>query len=362
MTLHFLQIKEEDAIRVEADRLRELIAALFLRLGLSKEDSTITADILVMSDLFGVDSHGVSHNIKGWYISALSDGRVNPTPKEKIVQETPATALIDGDSGLGHPVAYRGMKMAIEKARQVGVGIVSIRNSSHLGMAGYYPYMAVREDMIGIAMTSGGGAVVLPTFGAKPMYGTNPLSLGAPAGKHPAFLLDMATSVVAAGKLQIASLLGVPIPEGWALDEKLQPTMDPVQGLKAFRFLPLGGDREQSSHKGFGLGLAVEILCGLLSGHGYTPTTVRGTMSHFLMAIDIAAIRPAEAFKAMMDEMIDAYHDSPTVPGQKQVYIAGEIEWENYTDRSQNGIPLHKDVVKWLNEIAAEVGLAEIES
>ena len=362
MTFEFLRVKEEDAIRVDADQLRELISALFQKLGQSKEDADITADILVLSDLFGVDSHGVSHNIKGWYIRAFSEGRVNPKPREEIVQETPGTALIDGGGGLGHAVAYRGMKLAIKKARQVGVGIVSIRNSSHFGMAGYYPYMAVREDMIGIAMTSGGGAIVLPTFGAKPMYGTNPLSIGAPAGKHPAFLLDMATSVVAAGKLQIASLLGVPIPEGWALDENLEPTTDPVRALKAHHLLPLGGDQAHGSHKGFGLGLAVQILCGILSGHGYTPAIAPGTMTHFLMAIDIAAIRPADEFKAMMDDMIEAIHNSPTQPGHEQIYIAGEIEWGNYNERSRNGIPLHKEVVAWLNEIAAEVGFEEISS
>ena len=357
MVLKFLQVKEEDTVRVKAEPLRELVSRLFQKLGVSKEDSDVAADILVASDLRGVDSHGVCYNIKRNYLPGLTEGRINPRPMEKVVHETLSTALIDGDLGLGHPAAYRGMELAMKKARQVGVGIVSIRNSTHIGMVGYYPLMAVQQGMIGVAMTAGGPPTVLPTYGAKTMLSTSPLSIGAPAGKHPAFLLDMATSVVAGGKFQIASLLNVPIPEGWALDENLQPTTDAKVAYEIRNWLPLGGTREQGGHKGYGLALAVDILCGVLSGHGYDAIIPPHTLSHFIMAIDIAGFRPVEEFKAMMDEMIDAYHNSPKAPGYDRIYIAGEPEWEIYTERTQRGIPIHKEVLQWLTGLASEMDI-----
>lgn len=358
MTFQFLQVQTKDAVHVRADHLRDFVSQLIYQLGVSIEDARIAADVLVTADLRGVDSHGVSVNLKSKYIPGLTEGHINPTPNEQVVQETQATALIDGDRGLGHPTVFRGMELAIRKARQTGVGVVSIKNSTHNGMIGYYPQMAVREGMIGVTMTAGGSPTVLPTFGAKPMLSTNPLSIAAPASLHPAFVLDMATSVFANGKASIASLLGVSLLDGWTVDENLLPTTDPTK--HPLFWLPLGGGTvDLGGHKGFGLALAVEILCSVLSGHGYCGTVPQDTefQSHFLMAIDIAAFRPIEEFKRMMDEMIDEHKRCPSMPGHDQIYIAGEPEWLLYNKRLETGIPLHKDVFNWLRDTGGQLGV-----
>ena len=357
MTLKFLQPKEGETILVMADPLRELMSRIFQHLGVSNEDSDIVSDILVTADLRGVDTHGIFYNPKRNYIPRLSNGEINPNPKEEVVNETAATALIDGDQGLGHPAAYKGMNVAIRKAREVGVGLVSIRNSSHLGMLAYYPSMAVQQGMVGMIMTAGGGRIVLPVNGAESMMSTNPLSIGAPAGRHPSFLLDMATSVVAGGKIEVADFLKVAIPKGWALDKHLNPTTDSNVAWQTRKLLPLGDSRELGGHKGFGLSLAVDILCGVLSGNGYTPIVPDGSMSHFLLVIDIAAMRSLEDFKAEMDEMIDAFHSSPKAPGHDRISIAGELEWQELNKREKNGIPFHREIVKWLKSVAEEIGL-----
>jgi LDH2 family malate/lactate/ureidoglycolate dehydrogenase len=348
-----LQIQKKDAVIVPAGRLRQYVSQLLSRLGVSAEDAAITADVLVAADLRGVDSHGVSINLKRQYVDGLDQGFVNPKPNEQVVRESGATVLVDGDRGLGHPACYRAMELAIKKARQTGMGMVTIRNSLHNGMVGYYAEMAARQEMIGISLSAGGSPAVLPTYGAKPMLSTNPISIAAPAGEHPAFLLDMATSIAANGKGSIASLLDLPIPAGWTLDEKLRPTTDSKS--RPLYWLPLGGSGvELGGHKGFGLGLAVDILCGVLSGHGYGAIVPRWTKSHTLIAIDIAAFRPVEEFKRMMDEMIDKYHALPTTsPENDRVYVAGEPEWEMEKERLEKGIPLHKDVHEWLVEEGA---------
>jgi len=359
--IDFLQVKKEDAVYVQGDPLKTMITEIFTKLGVSDEDSAIVADILVASDLRGVDSHGVCYNIKRNYLPGITQGKINPRPNEQLLTETTATALMDGDGGLGHASAFRGMNIAIKKAGETGVGIVSIKNSTHCGMLGYYPLMATKQDMIGIAMTAGGPPTVMPTFGTEPMLSTSPLSIGAPAKNHPAFLLDMATSIAAGGKFQIANLLKTDIPEGWGLDENLEPTTDGNIGMTARKWLPLGGaSRLMGGHKGFGLGLAVDILCGVLSGEGYLKMLNPDRLTHFLMAIDISAIRPVEEFKSMMDDMIDEFHNCPKEEGQPRIYIAGEPEWEAYLERSKNGIPIHREVHDWLVELAREMNVKNI--
>lgn len=351
-----LQVQEKDAVYVEAERLREFVSRLLAQLGVPAGDAQITADVLVLADLRGVDSHGVSINLKRQYVDGLSQGFVNPKPDEQLIQESAATALVDGDRGLGHPACYRAMERAIQKARQTGMGIVTLRNSMHNGMVGYYAQMAAEQDMIGISLSSGGSPAVLPTFGAKPMLSTNPISIAAPAGKQPGFLLDMATSISANGKGSFASLLDVPVPAGWTVDEELRPTTDSKQ--RPLYWLPLGGSgADLGGYKGFGLGLAVDILCGVLSGHGYGAIVPQWTKSHTLAAIDIAAFRPVAEFKGMMDQMIDAYHALPTSPENQRLYIAGEPEWEIEKQRLERGIPLHREVYDWLVEEGANRGV-----
>ena len=359
MVLEEMQIKPEDAVRVSADLLRRLVSGIFQRLNVPSEDADIAADVLVTADLRGVDTHGVSNYIEMHYVPGLTSGRINARPNIHVVRETIATALVDGDGGLGHVVGYRAMELAMKKAKEAGAGFVTVTNSRHFGMAGYYPMMALEHDMIGLAMTSAGPRVV-PTFGRQAMLGTNPLSVAAPTVEEPPFVLDMATSTVAVGKLLIAQRLGHSIPQGWALDEKGEPTTDADAALKTRNLLPLGGTRELGSHKGYGLAMVVDILCSVLSTLVHGTIMQQGEAAHFFGALDIGAFQPVDQFKQAMDTMIRDLHNSPKAEGHDRIYVAGEMEAETARERAANGIPLHKDVVRYLSDISRElvVGVA----
>lgn len=357
MALEFLKVKEEDAVPVDADQLEEFITRVFHRFNLPEEDARTSAHVLVMADLWGIDSHGVSNAVKQIYIPSLRDGRINPSPKMRVVHETPSTALVDGDHGMGMVVGTWAMSLAIQKAREVGVGMVAVENSRHYGAAGYYARLPLAHDMIGISMTNT-GPIVVPTFGRQPMLGTNPIAIAAPAKEEPHFVLDMATSTVAAQKVAIAGILGVPIPMGWVIDQDGNPTTDPKIARENRGLLPLGGTREGGSHKGYGLAVVVDILCGVLSGAGYGAILRgmgRGGVGHFFGAIRVDAFRPAEEFKTMMDDMIRALRNSEPAAGQERVYVAGEPDYESELERRATGIPLHKDVVAYLRELGQEL-------
>ena len=226
----------------------------------------IAANVLVASDLRGVDTHGVIRfNPHAWYVKWLRDGAMTAKPNIRVITENASTALLDADNGMGFVAGHRAMEIAIKKAKQSGVGIVTVRNSRHYGMSAYYSMLALPHDMIGIAMTNASRQVV-PTFGREARFGTNPISFAIPAKDEQPFVLDMATTTAAAGKLELAIRLGKPVPTGWALNEKAEPTTDPKVAQQARRLLPLGGSRESGSHKGYGLGILVEILCGVLTG------------------------------------------------------------------------------------------------
>ncbi len=318
----------------------------------------IAAEVLVMADLRGVDSHGVVRlSPHGWYVKALRDGIVNPKPDIRIVQETPASALVEGDGGLGMVVGHRATDLAIEKARQVGVGVAVVRNSRHFGMSAYYAMLALPHDMIGISMTNAGRQVV-PTFGREAKYGTNPISLAAPAGEEPPFILDMATTTAAAGKLEIAARRGNSIPLGWALDEKARPTSDPRVAQRARRLLPLGSTREGGSHKGYGLAIMIEILCGVLSGTvaALSPPEI-GVRGHLFGAINIAFFRPVDAFKHDMDQLLRDLKSTAPAEGQDRVFVAGEIEHELAQERAAKGIPLHSSIIRGLRELSQQLNI-----
>lgn len=311
-----------------------------------------------MADLRGVDSHGVVRlSPHGWYVKALRDGIVNPKPDIRIVQETPASALVEGDGGLGMVVGHRATELAIEKARQVGVGVAVVRNSRHFGMSAYYAMLALPHDMIGISMTNAGRQVV-PTFGREAKYGTNPISLAAPAGEEPPFILDMATTTAAAGKLEIAARRGNSIPPGWALDEKARPTSDPRVAQRARRLLPLGSTREGGSHKGYGLAIMIEILCGVLSGTvaALSPPEI-GVRGHLFGAINIAFFRPVDAFKQDMDQLLRDLKSTAPAEGQDRVFVAGEIEHELAQERAAKGIPLHSSIIRGLRELSQQLNI-----
>ncbi|MBI4299762.1 MAG: Ldh family oxidoreductase [Chloroflexi bacterium] len=349
----------EEYRRFDHGRLRDFVAAAYKRLGLPSEDAVIAAEVMVHGDLMGIDSHGVAHlGTHFGYAPGLRNGTIKANPQIRVVHETPSTALIDGDGGLGLVVAHRAMEIAIAKAAQVGVGAVAVTNSRHYGAALHYAMMALPHDMIGISMTNTVPSV-LPTFGRERMLGTNPISVAAPAGQEPPFLLDMATSVVAGGKLELARRKGELIPFGWAVDKDGKPTNDPFVTRQGGGLLPLGSTPELSSYKGYGLAVLVDILCGVLSGMGYSTMLSRttGEMGHFFAAFRIDAFRPAADFKAMMDEMMRALRATPPVEGAERVLVPGEKEAEAERERLAKGIPLHPDVVSSLGKLALEIDI-----
>ncbi|MGB9722549.1 MAG: Ldh family oxidoreductase [Chloroflexia bacterium] len=363
---------ETEIIRVSPERLLEYVTAVFVALDVPEEDARITADVLVAADLRGIDSHGVARLRR--YVQGIRDGVMVPRPEIRVVHETPATALMDGGAGLGQPVGVRAMRLAIEKAQAVGAGFVAVRNSNHYGIAGYYAMMALEAgNLIGLSMTNA-DVLVVPTFGRDALLGTNPIAVAAPAGRERPFVLDMATSTVPRGKLEVYDRLGKPMPIGWATDERGLDTTDAGRVLRNLKnragggLLPLGGAGELlSGHKGYGLALLVDILCGVLPGAGYAntiyPRTPEGrplpaNVGHFFGAWRIDGFRPAEDFRATLDDLIRRLKDSPKAEGQTRIYIHGEKEFEAAERNRREGVPLIPKVYEDLRAIAGEVGVA----
>ncbi len=348
--------------RYQPDALRVLVKQIFMAYQLPEQDADVVADVLLSADLRGIDSHGVAR--LPLYINKLKNKSINPKPNIKIVHELPATALVDGDDGMGPVVAKKAMEIAIEKAKKVGAGLVSVRRSNHFGIAGYYSMMALKEGMIGMAMCNA-VSLVSPTFGIAPILGTNPISLSAPAGKLKPFVLDMSTSVVPSGKIEEALRRQEKIPLGWLFDPEGKFTDDPVMMLKGGTLAPLGGTRELGGHKGYGLSLMVDILSAVLSDANYGVkqeglTSMRpepSNVGHFFMAFQVDGFRPLEEFKKTMDEALQAIKDSPKAPGHNRIYIHGEPEFEAEEERRKNGIPLHPLVEASVKQIAQEVGI-----
>lgn len=348
---------ESQNTRVDYRKLKRFVGLGFEKLGVPREDAEIAADALVMADLRGVDTHGVIRfNPHSWYVKWLREGTMAAQPNIRTISETPSTALLDGGCGMGMVIGHRAMELAIEKAKISGVATVGVRNSRHFGMAAYYAMQALPQDMIGIAMTNASKQVV-PTFGRDARFGTNPLCLAAPAKEELPFVLDMATTTAAAGKLELAARREELIPTGWALDDKAQVTTDPRAAQRGRRLLPLGGTRESGSHKGYGLAILVEILCGVLTGTLTALNANQDPRGHFFGAINIEAFRPAEEFKRDMDGLIRELKSTPPIAGQERVYVAGEIEFETARERAAMGIPLHPSVLKGLREVSAQLSL-----
>jgi L-2-hydroxycarboxylate dehydrogenase (NAD+) len=349
--------------RIEAGALHTFVQTVFERLGCLPEHAKDATDVLLYASRRGVETHGV-RNVKPIYYKQIKNGLINLRPQFKIDHETPVSARVDGDSGLGLVGSPWAMRLAMAKAKQSGIGIVAMHNSYHYGAAGYYPWLALQEDMIGISMTGrfyagGSDYGVLPTFGAKSMFSTNPLAISFPTLEEPPYLLDMATSVVPFNRVTMMRDNGLNIPLGWGVDANGNPTTDPGQVRNLY---PLGGTRELGGHKGYGLMMMVSILCNLLSG-GWTELYEGKPMGfnndgHFFAAMRIDLFRPLDAFKRDMDAMIRALHDSPKAAGHDRIYVAGEIEHETEQERLRNGIPLTQFVVDELREIGEEFGVA----
>jgi LDH2 family malate/lactate/ureidoglycolate dehydrogenase len=346
-----------DLTRIDHKKLTRFVSRSFEKLNVAPSDADIAARVLVASDLRGVDTHGVIRfNPHSWYVKWLTDGSMTACPNIRVVSESETTALLDGDCGMGMVIGHRAMELAIQKAKGSGVAMVGVRNSRHYGMSAYYSMLALPHDMIGIAMTNASRQVV-PTFGREAKYGTNPLCFAVPAQQELPYVLDMATTTAAAGKLELAARLGKSIPGGWALDTDAEQTHDPRMAQKARKLLPLGGTRDGGSHKGYGLGILVEILCGVLTGTITALNDNQDPRGHFFGAIKIDAFRPAQAFKQDMDRLIRDLRATPPQAGQERVYVAGEIEYETAQERAEHGIPLHRTVLKGLRDVGEQLAV-----
>lgn len=341
-------------------KLTEFAAKALEKMGVPDEDARITAHILVTADLRGIDSHGVAH-LAPFYIKRIRDGLINVKPQIKLFSNSSSTAIMDGDEGLGFVVGHKAMTEAMKRAETTGSGFVAVRNSTHFGAGAYYAMMALPRDMIGISLTQGGRGVVAPGSRGRGI-GLNVISVAVPAKEEAPFVLDMATGVVAGGKLEQARRNGTPIPEGWAVDMGGNPATDPTKVFSSGGgILPLGGIPTLGSYKGFGLITLVDILCSTLSGGLSIPEKESGPGSvgkanHFFGALRISGFMPVSEFKYRIDAMIRAHHNLPKAPGVDRIYLAGEFERETEMKRHQ-GIPLHPSVIDSLKGVAKELNI-----
>ena len=356
------------SIMIQEKKLRRFTENIFLSIGCSLKDAKLAADVLVSADLRGVDSHGTARLVG--YVRLFDNGRLNPKPEITILHETPSTAVIDGDKGLGLVVAPFAMKVAIKKAKRYGSGWISVQNSNHFGIAGYHSMLALPHDMIGWAMTNS-APLVVPTFATEKMLGTNPIAVSVPAGNQPPFVADFATTAVAYGKLEILQRKGLAAPIGWIQDADGNYTDDANAIKNGGGLVPLGGDREHGSHKGYGLAAIVDIFSGVLSGanfgpwvppfatagfHGVAAEQVGKGTGHFLGAMRIDGFRPKEDFKASMDTWIERFRATKHIENQP-VVIPGDPERELEKIRRAEGIPLNDKVIEDLIALGERFGV-----
>lgn len=346
-------------------QLQSFCHQVFIKMGCPETDAALATDVLLKADLRGIDSHGVAR-LSG-YVRLWEAGRINPQPDIKIIHETPSTATIDGDAGLGLVVAPFAMKVAIEKAEKAGSGWVSIKNSNHFGIAGYHGLMAAEKNMIGIAMTNA-SPLVAPTNSKERLLGTNPMCYVIPGGKYQPIVADMATSAAANGKLEIAQRLNKSIPLGWVQDKDGQPSTDPNALKNGGALLPLG-TVEEAGHKGYALAAVVDIFSAVLSGAAYGPWAppfvsflplahdMPGEgLGHFVGAMRVDAFRPLEEYNKHIENWIERFKSSPAVEG-RQVLVPGEPETMEYAQRLVHGIPLTDAVTKDLKELGEKLGI-----
>ncbi|MDE3235372.1 MAG: Ldh family oxidoreductase [Bacteroidota bacterium] len=349
------------------DRIYSFTHAIFLAIGCSEKDATTATQTLLSADVRGIDSHGVAR-LSG-YVRLWDAKRVNATPQIKVVYETPSTAVVDGDAGLGLVVAPFAMQVAIEKAKIAGTGWVSVKNSNHFGIAGYHAMMALQHDMIGMAMTNA-SALVAPTFSVERMLGTNPIAVAIPAKEQPPFVADMATTTAANGKLEILQRKNAEAPFGWVQDKEGNASADANILKKQGALLPLGSDREHGSHKGYALGSIVDIFSAVLSGASYgpwappfpayvpMPENMPGVgLGHFFGAMRVDAFRPVDEFKQHMDNWITRFRNAKPAEGHDRVLIPGDPEREMESVRMKEGIPIVNSVVADLQELGNRFGI-----
>lgn len=347
-------------VTVDPEKLTRFTAKILQQAGVPREDAERTARMLVATDLRGIDSHGVAH-LGPLYVRRIQEGLINTRPQIRMVSHAPATAVMNGDRGLGFVVGRHAMTEAMKRAGQTGAGFVSVRNSTHCGAASTYAMMALPEKMIGIAMTTGGRGMVVPGSVGRGA-GINVVSVAVPTRENFPFVLDMATTVVAGSRFEIVERSGqTTIPEGWAVDKTGNPLTDPKKYAAEGALLPLGGLTETGAFKGFGLSVMVDIFCSILGGSvsisellTQPDTALRA--NHFFGALKIDSFMPADDFARAMAGMVKVYHDLPKAPGVERITLAGEVEHEIENER-RHGIPLDPQVIASLRELAAEFGV-----
>ena len=361
--------------RISADSLRQFMTQVFLRLGYSVDQASDAANVLLWASLRSIDTHGV-RNLKNYYVDRTLSGLLQPAAQIRIEHETPQSARLDGNSGLGLVTACHAMRLAIHKATESGVGLVAVRNTHHLGPAGYFANMAAQAGMLGMCMTGhffgrGHHIGVAPMESVVPMFSTNPFSFAAPCGKHPPFVLDMSSSITTVNRIQMHGQAGMPIPAGWARDAEGNATTDP---LAARVLSPLGGTAEHGGYKGLGLAMMVSILSGVLSRSwapiaealtdpgdpGLSPSSSvynQPTMGHFFFAVRIDLFQSLDDFRQSMDAMIDALHATPVVSPNAKVSYPGEPEAQIAAERLRDGIPIATSFHNELTEMAQWFGI-----
>jgi LDH2 family malate/lactate/ureidoglycolate dehydrogenase len=338
--------------------LDKFIVNVMVKAGIPEEDAKIVGDVLLHADKFGFDSHGVNR-LKSIYLDRIKEGILNPVTNFKIIKESPATAVVDGQNGMGHVISYHAMRLAIEKAKKYGIGMVTVRNSSHYGFAGYYPLMAVRENMIGITGTNARPSIA-PTFGVQNMLGTNPMTFGIPSDESFPFLLDCATSITQRGKVELYAREGKELPKGWVIDENGESKTNSSEVLKDLiagkaALTPLGGIGEETAgYKGYGYATVVEILSAALQQGAYMKMLlgfkdgkkVPYCIGHFFIVIDISAFTDPEDFKKTSGNILRALRASKKMPGQTRIYTAGEKEHDTWLDRKDKGVPFSTELLE----------------
>ena len=366
--LERFKVPLKDQVRVSEESLRRTVTEFFEKMGETSEDAAIAADTLVSSDLRGVESHGVSNMLRAYQIY-YKKGGIKPQAAWRIVRETPGTANFDADQGLVIILGRKAMQTAIDKAKKVGIGAVTVYNSGHSGPLGHFALQAVQNNMIGLVLTAAGTQVV-PTFASRGLIGTNPIACAAPTRNEAPFLFDAATCSVAGNKIELARRLKTKLEPGWIADSEGLPIMESIQVPERtpenpILLLPLGGTREQGSHKGFGFAMITEVLGGLLAGSVPGMLASAGEEGfmhkHHFAAYNIEAFTDIDTFKDNLDRTLKLIRETKPAKGHERVLYPGLIEHEEEQERRANGIPLHKEVIEWFGNMTNELEISKLE-
>ena len=355
---------------ISFDTMERFMVDVFKGVGVPEKDAKICANVLITSDKRGIDSHGIGR-LKPIYYDRIKEGIQNPVTNFEVVREGLTTAVIDGHDGMGHVIAKRAMTMTIEKAKKYGMGMVAVRNSTHYGIAGYYPLMAIDAGMIGITGTNARPSIA-PTFGVENMLGTNPLTFGIPSDEEFPFVIDCATSITQRGKIELYDRLGKSLPEGWVIGEDGKPKTDShqvlidlVKGTAALA--PLGGIGEDlAGYKGYGYATVIEILSAALQGGsflkgllGFSPEGEKQPyhLGHFFIAINISEFTDLASFKKTTGDILRQLRASKKAPGAKRIYTAGEKEYMAWLERKDKGVPVNEPLQKNIKDLVKELNL-----